>query len=169
MEDKSGYVYVLQMEGHPYYKIGRTENLTRRISQISPQMPGRLTLTFAYHVGRMCWAESTLHKEFNNQRLNGEWFQLDSACLQEIRTALLFCQAETLLKSLIDNFTYEAANDVLFNSRTEQYGNVLALAARRCTRRFDSIYKLRDLRILGVFLEAEDLTEDTTLDAEIVI
>lgn len=160
--DKPGYVYVLQMEGHPYYKIGRTVNLTRRVSQISPQMPGKLELVKARHVGNCEWAETNLHKEFKDRRLNGEWFLLDRECLEIVEAALLLCQANSLLSRLLSSLG-EAHSDMCHIS-IECYGRIISRAARRCRRRLDTILNLSSSR-----QKLESGTCDPVLDAEIVL
>lgn len=136
--DNPGFVYVLQMEGHPYYKIGRTVSLTRRVAEISPQMPGRLQVINARRVGDCAWAEKNLHNEFQERRLNGEWFDLDRDCLTVIEAALLFCQADTTLGRLLHQLKNEE-EQYLPIQRIEKYGRAIALAARRSNRRLDHL------------------------------
>jgi len=75
MQDSAGYVYVLQ--GGPYYKIGRTNDVDRRISQISPKMPFETKLIYVLATRDMYTLESELHKRFADRRANGEWFELE--------------------------------------------------------------------------------------------
>lgn len=137
-QSKAGFVYVLQMEGHPYFKIGRTNNLTRRLGQISPVLPTDLSLRLALRVGDSSWAESRLHLEFKDRRLKGEWFLLDDDCLELVKICLMFCQSDSLLRRVTEAFVNEEPGRMcLF--RQEQYGRVIALAARRTNRRLRHI------------------------------
>lgn len=137
---KAGYVYVLQMDGHPYYKIGRTNSLSRRVAQISPVMPTRLKLVLSARVDDCYWAESRLHKELHDRRLNGEWFDLDDECLEIVRVGLLFCQASCLLERIQKQIAIELSREpgpCLY--RLMQWGRVLTLSAKRVNRRFGGI------------------------------
>lgn len=137
---KVGVVYVLQMEGHPYYKIGRTVNLNNRVSQISPQMPGKLKVVFAHKVADCFFWEHQLHGDYRHKRLNGEWFSLDSADLELIEARLLASQAEKFFCFIIDKFQKEV--DAVSLRRVEQYGRLIALSARKADRRINRMWDL---------------------------
>jgi len=70
-----GYVYVLK--GGPYYKIGRSTDASRRITQIQPQMPFVANLICSIPTDNMYVLEATLHERYADKRVNGEWFTLD--------------------------------------------------------------------------------------------
>lgn len=137
-----GYVYVLQMEGHDYYKIGRTSNPDRRIRQIRPQMPARLKVVFAHRVSDCHFWESQLHFDYKSKRLNGEWFLLDSLDLQRIETRLLASQAEWFLWFIAERF--QDRIDSLSLPAISKYGRVISLSARRADRRISRVFDLHD-------------------------
>src|SRR5215212_7514408 len=71
-----GFVYVL--EAGPYYKIGRTSNLTdrRRIKTLKIQLPFPVRCIAAFPCEEASRAEAELHKLFKEYRANSEWFTL---------------------------------------------------------------------------------------------
>mgnify|MGYP000098690222 CR=1 FL=1 len=73
---KPGYIYLLHADTQNCFKIGRTNNLQRRLANIL--LPFPITLVHSIQVADMVWAERHLHQRFADKRLNGEWFNLDS-------------------------------------------------------------------------------------------
>jgi len=84
-EDKAGFVYFLHGAGTGFYKIGHTNCLDRRIKQISPKLPFRLELVHSIETDDRYLLESFAHKYFEKKRLEGEWFDLDSMDMHEIK------------------------------------------------------------------------------------
>ncbi len=78
-----GYVYLLHHDG--LYKIGRAKNLSKRLMQISPRMPHEVTLIHFIEADDMIGMESRLHERYADKRMNGEWFALSAADVQEIQ------------------------------------------------------------------------------------
>lgn len=74
-ENGEGYVYILQ--GGRYYKIGKTNNLTRRIAEISPKLPFETSLIHAIETDDANRLEAILHNKYTSKQVNGEWFDLD--------------------------------------------------------------------------------------------
>ena len=70
-----GYVYLLQ--AGPYYKIGASTNVKRRIRQLATLPPFNLHLLCTLHTDDMYGLEQGLHERFAAKRVNGEWFELD--------------------------------------------------------------------------------------------
>jgi hypothetical protein len=83
-EPKAGYVYVLK--AGPYYKIGVSTNIDRRIKQLSTLPPFDLELIFTIQTSDMYGLESKLHERFDHQRQNGEWFILTITDIEWIRS-----------------------------------------------------------------------------------
>jgi hypothetical protein len=69
-----GFVYVL--EAGPYYKIGRTSNLTTRIKTLNIQLPFPVSCIAAFPCEEVSRSEAELHRRFDKHRVNGEWFTL---------------------------------------------------------------------------------------------
>lgn len=79
-----GYIYILQ--GGPYFKIGRTNSLDRRLEQITPKLPFQVELIHSFETDDMHHAETELHRRFADKRSNGEWFELDGEDIAWIKT-----------------------------------------------------------------------------------
>lgn len=160
---KSGYVYVLQMDGHPYYKIGRTVNISRRFGQISPQMPGRLIVVMAHRVDDAWRTESFLHDDFHWKRMNGEWFRLNEEDLREIRAHLLADQGCRLYQRLLATITA----DVHFMLSHARLTRALYRATLRMDRRFAAYFDRACCRPAETPPMAIELS-DPVLGAEVI-
>lgn len=77
-----GFIYVVR--SGPYFKIGRTNKIERRMVQLGVQMPHPIEIVWTKYVTDMYRAEKYLHEMFAHKRLNGEWFDLDQPDLDAI-------------------------------------------------------------------------------------
>ena len=80
--DKSGYVYLLK--GGEYYKIGRTNDINRRVTEVGILLPFEVKLVCSIETDDMCYLETSLRKRFADKRVGGEWFKLDEDDVQSI-------------------------------------------------------------------------------------
>lgn len=71
---KTGVLYVLETNGH--CKIGVTTDFEKRFRALSAGMPTSLRKVCIRTVPRagLVYAEAWLHKQFDAERLHGEWF-----------------------------------------------------------------------------------------------
>lgn len=74
----SGYVYILQAE-NGCYKIGRTNNMEKRIKAIRRDYPLNITVLHYFPCKDMISTETALHRRFADNRLQGDWFRLDAS------------------------------------------------------------------------------------------
>lgn len=78
----AGYVYLISdQQGH--YKIGKANNISKRIFQLKTQPPFKLLLIESTWHPQPFELERNLHLRFGKHRINGEWFNFDDATLNQ--------------------------------------------------------------------------------------
>ncbi len=80
VKTKDGFVYLgmLKIDTKKRYKIGKTNFVERRHSELSFQLPEKLELVHYIRTDDMTGIESYWHKRFADKNTNGEWFDLSS-------------------------------------------------------------------------------------------
>lgn len=73
----SGFVYIIKdISLTQCYKIGHTNNPSRRVYDFAVQLPFEVMVVLLIKVNDPLELEKTLHHTFANKRTHGEWFQL---------------------------------------------------------------------------------------------
>jgi hypothetical protein len=82
-----GYVYVIGQVGRPeYYKIGKTRNLGKRLSQLQVGSPVKLCIIHSVECSNYSYLEGLLHGRYASKRESGEWFHLTDDELDELKS-----------------------------------------------------------------------------------
>jgi hypothetical protein len=76
-----GYVYIIWLGRERYYKIGRTTNVTKRLSDLKSANPW-CELIYSRPVSDAGEVEKILHKMFNHTKVEREIFQLEDVHIQ---------------------------------------------------------------------------------------
>ena len=79
----SGYVYLLK--AGPYYKIGVSTNVDKRIEQLSTLPPFDIELVHTIYSVDMYALEQDFHNLYADKRKNGEWFELTDSDVEFIK------------------------------------------------------------------------------------
>lgn len=85
--DRAGFVYVIYLEdtaSERFYKIGMTASFSARHDAHQCASPFPICVACAYFVGNMRTEERSLHAEFADKRVRGEWFRLTDSDLDRI-------------------------------------------------------------------------------------
>lgn len=78
--ESAGYGFVYLVRGHPgEYKIGRTNLVDRRLSELGVTSPVEQTLVHEIKTDDPVNIEAYWHNRFAGKRMRGEWFKLTSA------------------------------------------------------------------------------------------
>lgn len=67
------YVYVIGAADSHLVKIGRTNNVSKRLGELQRMSPIRLEVLWQTEGGS--WLEAALHRTFKDARAHGEWFE----------------------------------------------------------------------------------------------
>ena len=83
-------VYIINLKGTNFYKIGLSGNLTQRLKQIQSYNPLKIKLSvaevFPYSVANKI--EKRLHEKYKTFCVHGEWFEFESISSQDLRDSI---------------------------------------------------------------------------------
>jgi hypothetical protein len=142
-EDRSGYVYLLEAEDGSCFKIGRSKVVSRRLTQIRPNLPFKVRIVATIWM-RDCWElEKYLHETYAHFRMNGEWFQLPPPDVTRFKMLALMQQAVGLcwrLDRRALRFTYMLFDISADAATRERLHRTQGRAIRRMARRAAAFY-----------------------------
>ena len=81
---KANLIYVIKhINIDDVYKIGKTNDLRKRLTQLSTSSPYGLEVVYIEYGGDCIDVmENAIHNKWITKRINGEWFELDRGELQ---------------------------------------------------------------------------------------
>tara|TARA_R110002153_G_scaffold13130_6_gene49088 strand:+ start:583 stop:1140 length:558 start_codon:yes stop_codon:yes gene_type:complete len=82
-------IYVLKIENKDLYKIGVSQNVNRRLRDISNSMPFNVSIELNKSVEDAYGLENILHNEFKNKYIKNEWFNLN---VNDLHKIMKICQ-----------------------------------------------------------------------------
>lgn len=86
---RAGYIYLMRCKDTDRYKIGRTNNLKVRIKQLNPpQSPYQIEMVCSSYVPDSYLLEKTLHYLYMENRVRGEWFELNEKQVNDFRNII---------------------------------------------------------------------------------
>lgn len=84
--NRAGYVYLLAVPNSPgLYKIGRASNPENRLRTFNVKLPFPVSFEHLIKSSDCYELETSLHRLFADQRVNGEFFTLSAADVQIIK------------------------------------------------------------------------------------
>jgi len=95
----TGHIYVFRND--KYYKIGRTNDVERRLKQLSHNLPTPLEVICTIPSDDLIKDEQELHSRFDDKRTKGEWFKLSQEDVTWLKTLSETCEQETISTSTI--------------------------------------------------------------------
>ena len=85
-------IYIIKCSGTDYYKVGVSENALDRVKGLQTGCPFDLTVEMTCTMpSRLAayTAEAQIHQTLCNQRVRGEWFELDETTVRILKQNMI--------------------------------------------------------------------------------
>jgi hypothetical protein len=79
-----GEVYLFK--SGKYYKIGKTNDTVRRGNELRIQLPEKMDMIHSIKTDDPSGIEAYWHRRFQDKRMNGEWFDLNSSEIRAFKS-----------------------------------------------------------------------------------
>lgn len=79
-------VYLIKNKSNNHYKIGISDDVSRRLIQLQTGNSCELEVIAILHTSNAVQLEQDLHHHFNRKHIRGEWFELDDTDVEYILT-----------------------------------------------------------------------------------
>lgn len=158
----SGYVYLIGTSVYGWYKIGKSKTPEVRISNLGILLPFRIKVYRVWRAEDHDTMEKTLHEMYNQNQINGEWFQFTR---QQLISMIDKIPAEVVLKDeeRLDKFS-NICEDVRQSESGKYSGRVLGVRVQKL--RGDFTAEERDQRRrTNMALKAEKKKQKQLADA----
>ena len=97
----TGFIYLICTEDGSGYKIGRSQDVNKRLQQLQTGCDSRLEVLYTYPTRFSVELEFVLHKRFLDKQKINEWFELDE---DDVVSFITTCKKyEDNFKTLKDN------------------------------------------------------------------
>lgn len=80
-----GFVYLIHNATQDTYKIGKSKDPVKRLSQLRTSSPDEIAIVCTIETSDMDRLEGELHQEFADKHIRGEWFRLTQPDVEYIK------------------------------------------------------------------------------------
>lgn len=120
-------IYFIKQSGAPLVKIGKADNVKKRLIQLQTANPFKLELLHQHEGGE--WVERELHKHLKPARVRGEWFDMGHPLVQAVLDWI--AQGKTALQYLSKTFVEEYNDRLEYNRKVRLINLVNAFKSRQ--------------------------------------
>ena len=116
-----GYVYLIGSSTFSWYKIGKAKRPSVRVENLGILLPFKITVFAIWESEDYSGLEASLHKQYVDYAINGEWFHFEPIKISEI---LLKTDAKLIYPSQDQNGVFAAFSNIpddVFKLDSEKY------------------------------------------------
>lgn len=98
-------IYIIENPEAKVYKIGCSKNPIERLKTLQTGNHVKLNIIFEHDTKHNQLLETTIHRRYIFNHVNGEWFKFDDNELEQVKRAIIERESVLDLKNdLIDNY-----------------------------------------------------------------